>query len=302
MGDTALPDEIISEILSPALKVPDEAFSNISSATFASYTESSSAYLVVCKSWLRVATPLLYNVVILRSKAQAKALSNALSNASKKHQDLGRFIRKLRVEGGYGAAMHVILKLSPNVIDLFLSLDIWSPDTTDGLCKGLKLISPTRLILRDVQHRGPNNKMVVSLANALVEAIPKWNNLTAFSSPVDYKSQRAIQIVKALGEANRLETISVPRMHAAEWVYTLLSSCPLRLVEVRSSQFGAPSSPPDPKLVSLIKHCEPDPPQLKSSPETVGTPGPEIQPSLNPFFVPMEHQPAEVQEAIWSRV
>ncbi|KAJ7294071.1 hypothetical protein C8J57DRAFT_990355, partial [Mycena rebaudengoi] len=92
-------DHPLSEILSPALKVRDEDFSNTSdSSPFATYTESSSSMLLVYKDWLRVATPLLYHVVVLRSKAQAKALGESL----RKNKDLGRFIKKLRVEGGYG--------------------------------------------------------------------------------------------------------------------------------------------------------------------------------------------------------
>ncbi|KAF7319604.1 F-box domain-containing protein [Mycena chlorophos] len=75
----SLPDELISEILSPALKVPEKLFSNLSPISpFAKYSVSTSSILLVCKAWLRVATPLLYDVVILRSKAQAKALGDAL--------------------------------------------------------------------------------------------------------------------------------------------------------------------------------------------------------------------------------
>ncbi|KAJ7863379.1 hypothetical protein B0H13DRAFT_2354214 [Mycena leptocephala] len=95
MSNHSLPDEIISEIFSPALKISDEDFSDTSGVSpFAKYSESTSAYLLVCKSWLRVATPLLYNVVILRSKAHAKGLSLALST----NNLLGQFIKKLRVE------------------------------------------------------------------------------------------------------------------------------------------------------------------------------------------------------------
>src|ERR1700761_8680417 len=97
MSDNSLPDEIISEILSPALKVADDVFSDTSRVSpFSNYSESTSAYLLVCKSWLRVATPLLYHVVVLRSTAQAKALAGALSM----NNALGQFIKKLRVEGG----------------------------------------------------------------------------------------------------------------------------------------------------------------------------------------------------------
>jgi hypothetical protein len=175
MSENSLPDEIISEILSPALKVSDEVFSDTSDVSpFAKYSESTSAYLLVCKSWLRVATPLLYNTVVLRSKAQAKALSVALSG----NEQLGQFIKKLRVEGGYGQPMHTILKCSPNISDLFLSLAIYSSDNTSGLCKGLSLINPTRLILRDSERgRSLENKVVSQLLDALSKSIPKWDRL-----------------------------------------------------------------------------------------------------------------------------
>ncbi|KAJ7177655.1 hypothetical protein C8R46DRAFT_1187964 [Mycena filopes] len=76
-----LPDEIISEILSSALKVSDERFPGTSDVSpFAKYELSTSAYLVtvVCKDWLRVVTPLLYNVVVLRSRSQVNALEKVL--------------------------------------------------------------------------------------------------------------------------------------------------------------------------------------------------------------------------------
>ena len=174
MSSQSLPDEIISEILSPALKVSDSAFSDAISdvSPFVSHSESSAAYLLVCKSWLRVATPLLYRIVILRSKAQAKALGVALTE----NNDLGRFIKKLRVEGGYGSPMYTILRHSPNISDLFLTLEIYSDDNTNGLCQGLQLINPTRLILRD-SPQPLKNRMVLQLLNALPQAISQWDHL-----------------------------------------------------------------------------------------------------------------------------
>ncbi|KAJ7050607.1 hypothetical protein C8F01DRAFT_1344111, partial [Mycena amicta] len=121
MPDTSLLDELISEILSPALKVDDDMFSDLSrhSPFSKKISESTSAYLLVCKSFLCVATPLLYHVVILRSKAQANALASALAG----NEAFGRFIRKLRVEGGYGDAMLTILNSASNVTDLFLGFN-----------------------------------------------------------------------------------------------------------------------------------------------------------------------------------
>ncbi|KAJ7885010.1 hypothetical protein B0H13DRAFT_1556235, partial [Mycena leptocephala] len=118
-----LSDEIISEILTPVLRVSGHLFSDTSTKgrsplATTNATESTSAMLVVCKAWLRVATPLLYHIVILRSTAQAQALAAAL----KKNLELVLFIKKPRAEGRYGIAMHHILKISPNISDLVLSL------------------------------------------------------------------------------------------------------------------------------------------------------------------------------------
>ncbi|KAJ7642854.1 hypothetical protein B0H17DRAFT_851589, partial [Mycena rosella] len=114
-----LPDEILSEILAPALQVTEEAFtSTCGTLPFLSYSESSSAYLLVCKSWLRLSTPLLYHVVFLRFTAQAHALQTPLLG----NPALGRFIIKLRVEGGFGRHMLHILGCAVNISDIFLSL------------------------------------------------------------------------------------------------------------------------------------------------------------------------------------
>jgi hypothetical protein len=167
-----LPDEILSEILTPALKVCNEDFSNTSEVSpFATYSESSSVMLLVCKDWLRVATPLLYHVVVLRSKAQAKALGAALS----KNKDLGRFIKKIQVEGGYGPPMYTILAGSPNLTDLFLSFDIFASDSTAAFCNGLPLINPTCLIMHDPHPK--QNKAVEILVDKLTGVIPKWDHL-----------------------------------------------------------------------------------------------------------------------------
>ncbi|KAJ7793719.1 hypothetical protein B0H14DRAFT_3497791 [Mycena olivaceomarginata] len=82
-----LPDEIISKILAPLLVYPDK----------------------ICKSWLRLSTPVdtFTVIIILRTIAQAEALQAALTT----NKGLGVFIKKLRVEGGFGNAMHTILNV-----------------------------------------------------------------------------------------------------------------------------------------------------------------------------------------------
>ncbi|KAJ7430443.1 hypothetical protein B0H11DRAFT_942943 [Mycena galericulata] len=214
-----IPDEIISEILSPLLKHPDEVFSDTSEKPLLSPGYSSSTYLLVCKSWLRVSTPLLYSVVIFRTTAQAEALGKVIQN----HPEFGRFIRKLRVEGGFGRVMHTILKCAPNITDLFLSLFIWGTDDSSGLCTSLPLINPRRIILFDGAGQDDSdersickkNKQVTKLLDTIIDLIPRWERLATFIFP--YRSnlrdpvfaQRAQAVASALAKSKSLQTLVV---------------------------------------------------------------------------------------------
>ncbi|KAJ7213528.1 hypothetical protein GGX14DRAFT_542380 [Mycena pura] len=295
MPDTSLPDEIISEILSPALKVADDAFADTSGVSpFADYSESTSAYLLVCKSWLRVATPLLYNVVVLRSKAQAKALERALAG----NKRLGQFIKKLRVEGGYGQPMHTILKCASNVSHLCLTLQIFSPDSTEGLCKGLHSINPTCLILRDVCYKFLKNKMAADLVGAVAAAIPKWDRLCVLYWPYNRTGCR-LEITRSLVQAKRLHTIVISSAATAGIVWNTFKTCPLQLIRSENPvdrDLEQRILKKNPELAALLKYGY-DVPQDSSDVELL-----HIAPALNPFFIPMSAASTDVQDTVWSRV
>ncbi|KAJ7938332.1 hypothetical protein B0H13DRAFT_1698452 [Mycena leptocephala] len=202
-----IPDEIISEILSPALRVSDATFSTLSQAgsgpsPFMTFSESSSAFLVVSKAWLRVATPLLYNVVVIRSKAQAQALAATL-NAN---PDLGRFIKKLRVEGGFAISMLKILQSSPNITDIFLALSIAPSDNACGLCRGLPLIDPVRVIIDNHTWNGVN-KPTSKLIDTLEKCFVTWKNMAEFEIPNIFAWSSTIPNV--LSKAPNLKTLLV---------------------------------------------------------------------------------------------
>ncbi|KAJ7348826.1 hypothetical protein DFH08DRAFT_998012 [Mycena albidolilacea] len=277
MSDNSLPDEIISEILSPALKVSDEVFSDTSDVSpFAKYSESTSAYLLVCKSWLRVATPLLYNVVILRSKAQAKALSED------------------------GPPMNTILQCSPNVSDLFLSLVIYSSDNTNGLCKGLDLINPTRLILHELERKPLDNKMVSQLLNSLSKSIIKWDRLCVFDCPFPEPTVRAEIVVSPLAKDKRLHTLTLPSIEGLPWAYSTFKGCPLKSIRIkrpveRRHQGLIPEK--NPALMPLLKFDRWALPKVQES--AVNVP---LTPSLNPSFIPMAGAPKAVYDEIWAHV
>ncbi|KAJ7651223.1 hypothetical protein FB45DRAFT_889975 [Roridomyces roridus] len=303
-----LPDEIVSEILSPALKVSEELFSNTSELSpFANFAPSTSAYLLVCKDWLRVGTPLLYNVVVLRSKAQANALAVVLQD----NPEFGRFIKKLRVEGGLGQSMHAILKAAPNITDLFLSLIIWSTDNTSGLCKGLPLVNPRRVIVVD-QYSGRQileNQQNEALRKTLVTCIQSWSNLRVFGFPYGSLPEppavfqsRAQELSKALVKSQAHTVlmdgyfISLP-----PWMHNFSEISSLKILQFgggkvfRDALTGINAEERLKKVVQITKI-------------TFVTAGnrkpvrPDITPSLNPDFVPMGSASEEVRESVWKRV
>jgi hypothetical protein len=173
-----LPDEMLHEILGPVLSVPDDKFANTHpQSPFSSVSKDSSAtILLVCKRWLRVTYPLLYHTVVIRSSGQAHALANSLQA----NPMLGRHVKKLRLEGGYGAAMHRILTLAPNIAVLYLSLIIWSDDSVSGLCRSLATINPTRVILQDDRLQPKFNAKTHQLVQKICESIPVWSNLVLY--------------------------------------------------------------------------------------------------------------------------
>jgi hypothetical protein len=174
-----LPDEMLHEILLPIFSVSDDKFASTEEQSlFSSVFQSSSEMLLVCKRWLRVAYPIFYRTAVIRSSGQAQALADTL----KADKDLGKYIKKLRLEGGYGAAIHTILTLAPNITDLYLSLVIWSDDSVSGLCRSLAAINPSRVILYDVPSETAKfNAKACQLARKLCECISCWSNLVLVS-------------------------------------------------------------------------------------------------------------------------
>ncbi|KAF8191879.1 hypothetical protein K438DRAFT_1830198 [Mycena galopus ATCC 62051] len=272
MASTAnrIPDEIVSEILTPLLKHPDKVFSDRSpEKPLLAPGYSSSTYLLVCKAWLRVSTPLLYNVVILRTTAQAEALQTVL----KSNKEFGPIIKKLRVEGGFGNAMKTILKCAPNITDLFLTFLLWGSDNVRGLCSGLALINPRRVIVVDADGwnvEPKQNKQVTQLFNSVLDLIPKWDNLKIFEFPYQIKGvemhsdpkveARADALASALAESPSLETlVADAELGLPDYLYRVAKAPSLKSIHfiLTSKAFAAEireAVRKDPKLEALVTY------------------------------------------------
>ncbi|KAK7025020.1 hypothetical protein R3P38DRAFT_2952360 [Favolaschia claudopus] len=221
------PNEVVQEILTYILTYPDEDFSDTSNRSILRPVSSVSSYLLVCKRWLYALTPMLYHTVVLRTKAQAAALASALVS----NDDMGNNIRKLRIEGGFGKPLYTILKSAPKITDLFLTLVMTGTEDSRGLCEGLALINPCKVILHDATdydvyanpRKPKQNKQVTQLLEALCKQIPNWDKLQSFDFPyaplnnysplfgfeADPLEPRAIMLAASLAKSSSIEYVDI---------------------------------------------------------------------------------------------
>ncbi|KAJ7728876.1 hypothetical protein B0H16DRAFT_1587837 [Mycena metata] len=310
-----LPDEIISEILSPALKVPLNLFADTSlESPFVSFSSSSSSTLLVCKSWLRVATSLLYSFVIIRSKAQANALQLTLQT----NPQLGRFVKHLRIENGYGMSMHHILSKTPNIIHIVLSLNL--RDSSDGLVKGLPLINPTTLSIIDETDFFLKNQAVMKLITIIEDCTEKWTNLNKVHFPYNESTGIRTDFCSVLCACATVQTVSWPTYgHSLAPYIVEIAQCPnLKAIEIRPEsdhqrqlatkkryqQYLFSESPPpppritDPRLRTLVAKAT----STGSGVRVGGERAVADFAARDPDFQPMASTPQPIVDLIWSRI
>ncbi|KAH6915558.1 hypothetical protein BKA70DRAFT_1178764 [Coprinopsis sp. MPI-PUGE-AT-0042] len=171
-----LPDEIINEILSSTLDLPDETFASTAQISpFSHYKLTTSTILPVCKAWLCIATPLLYHTMVLRSTAQEQALARTLEEDA----HLGRFTRKFHLEGGLGDAVYDILQRDPGLTDLCISGSPSPTASIEGYHRAFK-----HVYLNDDSHnyaRSAREELTIALADAIRDA---WTTLVTFEMDV----------------------------------------------------------------------------------------------------------------------
>ncbi|KAJ7683888.1 hypothetical protein B0H17DRAFT_1333146 [Mycena rosella] len=270
----SLPDDIISEILSPALKVPEEMFTDTADVSpFASRSAASSSAALL---------------------AQARALQAALRD----NADLGRFIKMLRVEGGFGAPMHHILKQASEITDIFISLRIHSSDSTAGLVLGLPYINPTRLILDD--EAVLMNKHVLGLLHSLKTCAEAWTNLTTISFPfppiIDIGSRSTL--FSALCARSSVKVVFFPVLlpDSIPFFLKIAQNPTLEAIEIKFKPARAVrvSLSDETRLVSLLRW--PEKQKTSSRSKSIACV------PANPKFQPMSSCPQSVVDRIWSRV
>lgn len=158
-----LPEELLREILRLLLAPPHAAFlrfpfnpsvprwSTEWNVLLARGGERArpAGVLRVCKTWLRVGTPLLYACVGLWAPRHAAAVAALLVRETQ----LGRMVRCLRLEGGMGKELVSVARCAPNVRALYVSLHVKASESVVGLRKSVALLAPAALYI----HGGSGN-------------------------------------------------------------------------------------------------------------------------------------------------
>ena len=178
---SSLPEELLREILLYCFYIPPEQFFDFPVPRWATYLTPKvkplklSQLLLVSKQWLRVGTPLLYSSLRLTQTTHTKAVAALV----KANPNLGKAIRSLKLEGGYGNDLFTIVKLAPNITNLYVNLEILSSESIVGLRKSLPLMRPTNVWLRHFEY-GRVNKKVAELRTLLMPLVKeKWNTMVS---------------------------------------------------------------------------------------------------------------------------
>ena len=175
-----LADETLAVILEACLVVPDKDFASTNGqmSPFSRIEYPSSNYLIVCKRWMRISTPLLYHTVVLRSQPQATALAAVLK--PKANARFGQYIRYLRVEGGFGVAAKNVILAAPNITDICVMLDLSAKDNITPMCDVLfTAVQPQRLIIAMCHYHRIINKQTTRLVECLTQCIQGWTILVS---------------------------------------------------------------------------------------------------------------------------
>ncbi|KAL5486158.1 hypothetical protein ACEPAI_7202 [Sanghuangporus weigelae] len=174
----SLPDELVKEVLSDVLAVSEDEFSHVGPLSpFGRKVSSSSDALLVSKRWLRIGTPILHESIVLRSSAQADALYGFIRGNF--GSQVKGYVRRIRLEGSFGAVVGKIFTVLPNISDLYLRLPSHRGENVNGLLQGLLRLNPIRLILE--VPRNDLRKNSFTMITAITHAVKHWTSLSTFS-------------------------------------------------------------------------------------------------------------------------
>ncbi|RDX45155.1 hypothetical protein OH76DRAFT_1444939 [Lentinus brumalis] len=190
-----IPNELLEAILFHALTIPTAVFEAWRThRTFCGSPRSGvSSLLLVSKRWHTLGTSPLYESAILRTSTQVQAFAQTLTDRKDKQRTPGRYLRRLRIEEGFGGAAINVLTAAPGITTLYLGT--------------LKKVSLKHLLLDSVDGGLLSTTMGINLSKAVAGALPHWKQLKRIDT-----SPRFIflpEMLPALTKAPALEVITM---------------------------------------------------------------------------------------------
>ena len=132
------------------------------------------------KTFLRIATPLLYNTVVIRSSYQ---LSTILDNVFRPNPELAAFVKTVAISGGSYDGLDEFVRLCVNLEEFDMTLDNtpWEEDVREKFGESLMGMRKIKsLVVRKDAYL--TQEKPKHLMNQLSNAIAAWKSLV--SSPL----------------------------------------------------------------------------------------------------------------------
>ena len=176
------PLEVIVEIIKHVLCVSDEDFSsNVYGSKFGRPHEPTSNLLLVCKAWMRIAMPYLYECVVLRTSGQVEAFMDVM-NDKVIGRELKPLVRRIRLEDHFGMLTKSLLDLFPNILELYIPYPGHGEEDIGGLCDAFSKIKPERIAIgfvggSDLSEFGAHAYFINALSMAVKHS---WTTLVRF--------------------------------------------------------------------------------------------------------------------------
>jgi hypothetical protein len=172
----SFPEEVLERILTLCVDAQTDAFANPSWHT-RQVSRRASSILLVNKTFLRIATPLLYNTVVIRSSHQ---LNTVLENVFRPNPGLAAFVRTVAISGGSYDGLDDFVRLCVNLEEFDMTLDNtpWEADLREKFGQsliGMKKIK-SLVVRKDAYLTQEKPKL---LMNQLSNAIVSWTSLVS---------------------------------------------------------------------------------------------------------------------------
>ncbi|KAH7097323.1 hypothetical protein BKA62DRAFT_643508 [Auriculariales sp. MPI-PUGE-AT-0066] len=208
-----LADELLKDILAPPLLVSDALFCNTDDVSpFSRVDSSASDVLLVCKRWMRVATPCLYETVVIRSTAQAHALRAALT----RNPQFGTYVRRFRIENTYATYLNTkIIATMPNIRELVLPIGVMAADRPTDLYALVANPKIEHFLVVNYRSRGSNVTRRKLLSKA-IDAVATWKSLKRVTSSENSWKKLGDKFWDALAVCRTLHTVQI----ACRWLPT----------------------------------------------------------------------------------